>query len=87
MKLLKIINLKILLKNKEELKIIKITFIVEAAGKICGGLKAARRISVRKNFYRAECTEFTTGNLGGYCNPPDEVQGAEFRENLEVDAF
>ena len=69
------INLKTLLKTKEELKRIKVTFISEPAGKICSGLKD---FCPKKP---SQVSDLTAGNLGGHCKPPDEVQGAEFRGN------
>ena len=66
---LSIINLKTLLKTKEELKRIKVTFISELAGKICGELKDF----CPKKLLLSQAIELTVWNLEGRCNPPDEV--------------
>ena len=54
----KIINLKTLLKSKEELKGIKVTFINEPAGKTCG----ERRDFCPEKLLPNQANELTVGN-------------------------
>ena len=54
-----------ILKLKEELKRIKVTFISELAGKICGWLKNF----FPKKVLPSQASELTVENLGGHCKP------------------
>ena len=65
---------------KAELKRIKVTFISEPAGNICGGPKEFCPNKLLPN----QASELTVGNLGGRCKPPNEVLGTEFLGNLEI---
>ena len=37
-----------------------------------------------KKLLPRQASELTAGNMGRRCKPPDEVQGARFQENLEI---
>ena len=68
--MMKIINFQT--KDKEELKRIKgikVTFISELTGKICGGLKDF----LLKKLLPSQVSELTAGNLGRHCKTPVEV--------------
>ena len=54
-----------ILKTKEELKRIKVTFTSEPAGKICGWMKSF----FLKNVLQSQASELTVESLGGRCKP------------------
>ena len=71
-----------ILKTKEELKRIKVTFISETAGKICGWLKNF----FQKKVLPSQASELTVGNLGRRCKPM-RSRGGVLGGNLEINVF
>ena len=71
------INLKTLLKNEEELKIVKVTSISEQAGNVCEGWKEKLKDFCPKKLLPSQASKLVSGNMGGCCKPPGEIQRSE----------
>ena len=59
-----------------------ILFVLSLSLSLCGGLKDF----YPKKLLPSQASQLTTGNLGGRYKPPEEADGAEFRENFEINA-
>ena len=83
-KLWKIINLKTLLKNKEELKIVEATSITDQAGNIVGAGRRGIRIFARQNFSQAEQVILRVEIWEGVVSFLMRSRGMKFLEDLEI---
>ena len=66
-------NLKTLLKNEEELKIVKVTSISGQARNVCGFWKERLKDFCPGKLLPSQASKHTSGNLGMCCKPPDEI--------------